>query len=709
MEATDYMQMFSSLGKAVSDISEHLKKKIGQMAAETPHNTSLETLKNTSSNIASMAYMASLPKIKILVDDARKKLKGVKKSGDDRIVWFLRIYKLYMVAWLRNHANALVDYMKLKDIPPDEYVEKFLKYANAEYNSLIARTNYDPKLFSNNSYNITSFLSSSNVKNLLDTLNHFLSLDLPEIDSIVFNKQTVDELVSSLMAIEKEWQESRKGLIEFREDDMDKVLIDMGNGWYWLDLGVQYCDEEGEAMGHCGNNSYMRKDDDNLLSLRQLVELRGRKFWKPYATFIINSRTHILGEMKGRFNEKPEKELHPYIVKLLLYKRVVSTRTGEEDFYIQGIHGGGYLPSHNFSLSDLGNDEMRRIVAINPNLDMEKTNMRILEKVCISKPFVKNNSIFFEITAEDLVKMGRMYERGYSEYPLSNNLENITVDFLRGNNADNDYLFDYVAEQVDYVMNDMPDLINLLDDNTVEILKRIAKKKDIDNWKEMIADEFEELDFEIQDKYREMVTEAYYKLVDHNIEYGIRNSKYEIVEKEGGGYRCYCVFGKNDADAIGALDEWGGFYPPEAADHDSFGTWRYDDRGGVEPDSADYDAIVMKYLKKHDLLTEDIFERDFYGLLEMSRKILTDLFGNAAYDVSEKKTDADVIKHLATAYTGKEYDTVADTKMEVTDENVKEFATWLKDHEGWLETNSPRTYATMNRYAPIPDRDEEEQ
>lgn len=136
-----------------------------------------------------------------------------------------------------------------------------------------------------------------------------------------------------------------RGSKEFR------VLIDLSSlggkwkGYQWVSLDRSYCEQEKKAMGHCGNANY--KHGDNILSLRD-------KKNRAYLTFIINDG--ILGEMKGRGNDKPARKYHPAIIQLLLHPDV------------KAIRGGGYLPKSNFKFSDLSSIDQQRIRSQKPIL-----------------------------------------------------------------------------------------------------------------------------------------------------------------------------------------------------------------------------------------------------------------------------------------------------------------------------------------------------
>jgi len=117
-------------------------------------------------------------------------------------------------------------------------------------------------------------------------------------------------------------------------------------GWKWLSLDRQYCDEEREAGGHCGNAAYV--EGDNILSLR------GPNNW-VHLTFIVNDK--ILGEMKGYENQKPSPKYFPAIVELL------------KSPYVNALRGGGYKPENNFSFQDLDPTTQEQLKKQKPYID----------------------------------------------------------------------------------------------------------------------------------------------------------------------------------------------------------------------------------------------------------------------------------------------------------------------------------------------------
>jgi hypothetical protein len=93
------------------------------------------------------------------------------------------------------------------------------------------------------------------------------------------------------------------------EGPQGRVLIQFPDGWKWIALDKAYCDQEGNAGGHCGNILGQHRPEDRIVSLKNPQN-------QVEATYIINN--HNLGEAKGYSNQKVNPELHPYVAALLL-------------------------------------------------------------------------------------------------------------------------------------------------------------------------------------------------------------------------------------------------------------------------------------------------------------------------------------------------------------------------------------------------------
>ena len=262
--------------------------------------------------------------IRSYIEWARKTLKK-----NDRIVWFLR--------WARYWLETGV--LKL---PAEDALKDLNKKTGTNYTA----SAYMP------------------IHLIQRDLEHYMDSGAPSIQNYVFDKQTPRELLNILENLEKAWQSTadddagaeemfrQNRLIEQKETD--DVFLKFPDGFAWLDLHTPADDEEGEAMGHCGNRASYRPDE-TILSLRKTVKYQHKLWWYPVCTFILDGNGR-LGEMKGRANEKPQDRYHPYIIALLKTAR------------IKGIKGGGYSPQNNFSLNDLTDAEKNSLAEINPNL-----------------------------------------------------------------------------------------------------------------------------------------------------------------------------------------------------------------------------------------------------------------------------------------------------------------------------------------------------
>lgn len=267
--------------------------------------------------------------IRNLVNDYIKWARRVLKKND-RIVWFLR--------WVRVDLRW--------------QTEKSQDKAIADLNKIL-KTNYTRNDF-------------APIRTMQTNLEHFMQNDSRDIQNIVFDKQTPGELFNKMQELETQhiskagddagademYREGR--LIEQNRDD--KIVIKFPDGYAWIDLETPADDDEGEAMGHCGNRASY-KSDETILSLRKLVNYKGKKWWYPVCTFILDGNGR-LGEMKGRANKKPQVRYHDYIIALLKRQDI-----------IKGIKGGGYMPSQNFSMSDLSEEERDEVEESNPNLE----------------------------------------------------------------------------------------------------------------------------------------------------------------------------------------------------------------------------------------------------------------------------------------------------------------------------------------------------
>lgn len=259
-------------------------------------------------------------------------MKTLKKS--DKIAWYLKIAK-YAIwrEWVK----------KASELETDEQTrqaeESFSKYENKLLNG------FNTHLFELN--------YQSNIFDLRLEMNHYMSLDIPAIEEMTLTWELPQQVINAMKAHEEKWQEATRREIPRNEEDDIEVLISYGNS-AWVDLDRPYCEIEGDAMGHCGNRAEYR-EDDTVLSYREIGEGPRGKFWKPKLTFILHGNG-MLGEMKGYANNKPDSKYHPVIVDLLRLP------------IVKGITGGGYAPEENFDMDDLDKTVREQLIAEKPAL-----------------------------------------------------------------------------------------------------------------------------------------------------------------------------------------------------------------------------------------------------------------------------------------------------------------------------------------------------
>ena len=187
----------------------------------------------------------------------------------------------------------------------------------------------------------------------INKMKHYLSLNYALINSYDPTGKDSSEMYSELDNLEDKWRMSVKGKVTKDEDTT--VLFKVGN-MEWHHVNREYCRNEGDAMGHCGNAAEYGPGD-TILSLRSIKD---KKHYTPHVTFILKNDGY-LGEMKGRANEKPAPKYHEAILQLLTYKT-------NGNWLVKGIRGGGYLEHSNFSLYDLSEEDTLRLKEVRPDL-----------------------------------------------------------------------------------------------------------------------------------------------------------------------------------------------------------------------------------------------------------------------------------------------------------------------------------------------------
>ena len=223
-------------------------------------------------------------------------------------------------------------------------------------------------------------------------------------------------------------------------------------GWKWVSLNRSFCEKEKEAMGHCGNAG--GRPDDNILSLRDKNNV-------PYLTFIENKG--ILGEMKGRQNDKQVPRYHPAIIELLKLDR------------IKTIKGGGFAPDRNFKLDDLPNKD--EILKIKPNLHFPTylKNLPFDEKIIVLSQALDEKLTIDE--QKDILLSKFENTEDFLDWAK------INTNLRLGRNTDTSFLdkiFDGSQPiEFDISQYEIKEAIEDLDDQNFEKIQNMAKEENI--------------------------------------------------------------------------------------------------------------------------------------------------------------------------------------------------------------------------------------
>lgn len=367
-------------------------------------------------------------------DDIQEAIEYVRRvlKREDRIIWYLRLYKVALLQSIMKNSNVE------QDIKPS--VQKALDKAVRD-------------LAAKSGSNANQVLSDARaLRTYRAQIDHFASLfdTIPKLNELQWAAQAPASLMTEMREIEEDYVESRKdderSLPATDEDssyDAEK-LIDFGDGFAWWKLNVESCRREGNAMGHCGNTA--GDTGDNVLSLRK--RQNGKDI--PYLTFIWNERSGMLGEMKGRANEKPAARYHKYIVPLLRLDM------------IEGIRGGGYMPENNFSINDLPDDIREKLVA-------EKPSLASLTDLYRKEGLTKR--VLYQLEQ-------RLSDHGIEtrEFKLADNDTTMIVDTFRidDHDYDSDWLRAAVALHDGSVEDVKTTILNA--DELVDVLERLSRE-----------------------------------------------------------------------------------------------------------------------------------------------------------------------------------------------------------------------------------------
>jgi len=194
-------------------------------------------------------------------------------------------------------ADKLINKIKdiLKNEPNLNKIEKLIKDGwldkdNIEYNSKDSTTLKD-----------SIIRAKSRISDDITKILHYVNSPLHEIKPNI-TKLSFDEALK----LTNEWhKEIEAGDTKVIDDESGEIIMTFPDGFYWIDTQTTKCEEEAEAMGHCGNTNA----GTTILSLR--------KNKQPHVTVAWNENDNTTTQIKGKGNKKPIDKYHTYIVDLI--------------------------------------------------------------------------------------------------------------------------------------------------------------------------------------------------------------------------------------------------------------------------------------------------------------------------------------------------------------------------------------------------------
>ena len=293
---------------------------------------------------------------------------------DNKIIALKKLYPKWeqIIDWVKRlkKPDRVMWYLNILD--------KYLKSSDGDINKPIPNKN---ELIGNQNNTFADFQNS---------LEHYLGQEnIPKIQSYVFTNQSANDVFAELSKFEQDYiklQAKTKG-VDPQTNDYKLIEFPDGTNWWFIDRA--YCPEEGRSGGHCGNVVGKHDTAQRILSYRDRNN-------RVILTFILESDKR-LGEMKAKFNQKPEDRYHPQIMSLLLNP------------IVQGIKGQGFLADSNFSVFDLDERYLKILQAQKPKLisdQLETTPVEILK----SPDWIKQNEQYKNIVLQKLPALTELIE-----------------------------------------------------------------------------------------------------------------------------------------------------------------------------------------------------------------------------------------------------------------------------------------------------------
>jgi len=351
-----------------------------------------------------------------------------------------------------------------------KYITKLLldKTINFDNNHNISQQEID-ELFMSGDEDFQTFLSTWWQGKYRDELYGFIhdwlrgrnSGAVIEDDKLDFKKMTALQAYARAADWHRKLESIQTGVIE---DEYGDVVMTFPDGYYWIKLNSSKCDDEAEAMGHCGTGS----SGGNLYSLR--------KDKKPVVT--VDVLNGVVRQMRGKANTKPKKEYHKYMTDFVLSD------------IVKNFEYDRYKPENNFYITDLEEKDIDKIISQKPSLmkdqELDKINTRQTEELLKTTPeiFPINDIVSGDLSEENIENELKNIFIGKSELNQST-IREVLKKFVKSGEyfskilvekiEENNLIFEILKSNIDSNYNDSKSFIKLIKEYLPELKDHIKE------------------------------------------------------------------------------------------------------------------------------------------------------------------------------------------------------------------------------------------
>jgi hypothetical protein len=205
------------------------------------------------------------------------------------------IFEKYSLLLEKDHRKKMISF----GIPED--VVNYLHGFNDKYSIW----------FANEFKRARSFQNAQNKLNWVNNQRQYMTSILDWIRNVP-NINLKDYDYQTALDASREYHSNLKSKT-LEGQEKNTILKKYDDGFYWVDLEANHCDEESDVMGHCGRTSA-----ETMYSLRKYTPQT--QSIEAFVTIAANPSDGSWQQAKGKKNSKPKTDYWKYIADILVDK-----------------------------------------------------------------------------------------------------------------------------------------------------------------------------------------------------------------------------------------------------------------------------------------------------------------------------------------------------------------------------------------------------